>query len=296
MWSENRSCQGVIVVPFVIAMLTIVTLLGMLTEASLVLHARHKLADGAETALLSAANLYNTGSYTQTQLNDLVKSTYSSNNFMVGANTSLNFGQITSGILALTTSKTVTTFFLRTSLSLTSTVAVTIPQPVSSTTGMAPLAMLVGDFAVGTSSTSKQGANNPGDAGYSPGNFGALALGGSGASTYENNFTNGYSGTIAVGANLNVQTGNMAGGTRDAAAAHLANDPVVLVVLTNSFPTGSSGTISVVGVAAFKITSYGTGSHSGEVTGTFIKYKIAATGSSTQTAYGLYTKPKLLYY
>lgn len=293
--TNPKSCQGVIIVPFVISILTVVTLLGMLTEASLVLHARHKLANGAESAVLSAANLYNTGNYTQTQLNDLVKSTYSSNNFMVGANTSLDFGQISSGILALTTSKTVTTLFLKTSLSLTSTVAVSVPQPVSSTSGVAPLAMLVGDFGVGTSYTIKQGANNPGDPGYSPGNFGALALSGGGSIDYENDFKYGYSGTIAVGDNLNVKTGNMSGGTQDAAAYHIANDPVVLVVLTDVFPNGS-GTINVKGFAAFKITSYGTGSHSGEVTGTFIKYKIAATGSSSQTAYGLYTKPKLLYY
>lgn len=300
MWNEkmmnSRAAEsGVIVVPFVIAMVTIVTLLGMLTEGSLVLHARHKLTNGAESAALNAANLYNTGNYTQTQLNDLIKNTYSSNNFLDAANTSLNFGQINSGILALTTSKSVTTLFLKKSLTLQSTVAVDIPQPVSSTTGIAPLAMLAGDFGVGTSYTIKQGANNSGDPGYSPGNFGALALSGNGAADYENDFKYGYSGSIAVGQTLDVKTGNMSGGTQDGAAYRMANDPVVLVVLTNSFPNGS-GTITVVGFAAFKVTAYGTGSHSGEVTGTFIKYKIAATGSSSQTAYGLYTKPKLLYY
>lgn len=46
------------------------------------------------------------------------------------------------------------------------------------------------------------------------GNFGVLALGGSGASTYEQNLKYGYQNTIQVGDILETQTGNIAGKTK----------------------------------------------------------------------------------
>lgn len=46
------------------------------------------------------------------------------------------------------------------------------------------------------------------------GNFGVLALGGTGASTYEENLRNGYNSEIGTGDILGTQTGNIAGKTR----------------------------------------------------------------------------------
>lgn len=46
------------------------------------------------------------------------------------------------------------------------------------------------------------------------GNFGVLALGGSGAATYEDNLKYGYQGEIGLGDILNTETGNIAGKTR----------------------------------------------------------------------------------
>ncbi|QOR67505.1 Tad domain-containing protein [Cytobacillus suaedae] len=46
------------------------------------------------------------------------------------------------------------------------------------------------------------------------GNFGVLALGGSGAATYEDNLRNGYQQEVRVGDILNTETGNIAGKTR----------------------------------------------------------------------------------
>ncbi len=46
------------------------------------------------------------------------------------------------------------------------------------------------------------------------GNFGVLALGGSGAATYEDNLRNGYQQEVKVGDILNTETGNIAGKTR----------------------------------------------------------------------------------
>lgn len=52
------------------------------------------------------------------------------------------------------------------------------------------------------------------ETGVDTGNFGVLALGGPGASTYEDNLRDGYSAEISVGNVLETQTGNIAGKTR----------------------------------------------------------------------------------
>ncbi|MDP4162008.1 MAG: Tad domain-containing protein [Bacillota bacterium] len=50
--------------------------------------------------------------------------------------------------------------------------------------------------------------------GVEAGNFGVLALGGPGASTYEDNLRNGYQEEIKIGDLINTETGNIAGKTR----------------------------------------------------------------------------------
>jgi Flp pilus assembly protein TadG len=55
-----------------------------------------------------------------------------------------------------------------------------------------------------------------------PGNWGPLALGGSGASTFEANVENGYVGKVSIGDLLNTETGVMAGPTRSAFNARLS--------------------------------------------------------------------------
>jgi hypothetical protein len=51
---------------------------------------------------------------------------------------------------------------------------------------------------------------------YGPGNWGPLALGGSGASNFDSNVAHGYSGTATVGQMLTTETGQMAGPTQSA--------------------------------------------------------------------------------
>jgi Flp pilus assembly protein TadG len=62
-----------------------------------------------------------------------------------------------------------------------------------------PITLLQGDSAKGT---------------WGPGNWGALSLGGSGASNFENNVINGYDGTVSVGDLVSTETGEMTGPVR----------------------------------------------------------------------------------
>lgn len=59
----------------------------------------------------------------------------------------------------------------------------------------------------------------------SSGNFGVLALGGTGSATYEDNLKNGYRSTLSVGDIIDTQTGNISGKTRDSVQLRINECP-----------------------------------------------------------------------
>ncbi|WP_123043085.1 Tad domain-containing protein [Cohnella candidum] len=61
--------------------------------------------------------------------------------------------------------------------------------------------------------------------GVEAGYFGILALGGPGASTYENNLKYGYQSEIKLGDIIDTQTGNIAGKTREGVQLRIDSDP-----------------------------------------------------------------------
>lgn len=71
--------------------------------------------------------------------------------------------------------------------------------------GLRPYAVEDFDYQYGALITLKQGAGSS----YN-GNFGVVALGGTGSSVYENNALYGYEGEIAVGDDISTEPGNMA--------------------------------------------------------------------------------------
>lgn len=76
--------------------------------------------------------------------------------------------------------------------------------------GIRPFAVEYFPYTYGSRVVLKQGAGN----GYH-GNYGPVALGGSGASVFKANALYGYSGTLSVGDYIDTETGNMAGATND---------------------------------------------------------------------------------
>lgn len=83
--------------------------------------------------------------------------------------------------------------------------------PISGADGVVPLGILEYDFNFGQEYTLKVGAGDSVEGWY-----GALALGGPGASTYEENLTSGYPEIIRVGDIINLQTGNISNPTKRA--------------------------------------------------------------------------------
>jgi len=73
---------------------------------------------------------------------------------------------------------------------------------------------------------------------YGPGNWGPLALGGTGASNFASNLQYGYSGEISVGQLITTETGQMVGPTRAAFNARLAAG-------ADSYPSGTFANHSI---------------------------------------------------
>jgi hypothetical protein len=102
------------------------------------------------------------------------------------------------------------------------------------------------------------------------GYFGVLALGGTGASTYEDNLKYGYKNVIEVDDKIDTQTGNITGATRDGVQLRLNKDPyplwdytqpgtlpnrdsprILLIPVYERWPTDSTGQLKQIRVTGF---------------------------------------------
>lgn len=83
--------------------------------------------------------------------------------------------------------------------------------PVGGIRGAAPFAVVEQDFEYGVQYMLKFGAGSPDALGH--GNFGILALGGTGSKNYEENIREGYQGLLRVGDMVETEPGNKSGAT-----------------------------------------------------------------------------------
>lgn len=132
---------------------------------------------------------------------------------------------------------------------------------VSGMTGVVPLAIVEQELIKGQQYELKSFANSP----LGPGNFGALALGGSGASNFENNLREGYQGIIRIGDLLDTEPGNMSNPTKRAVTDRINQCDLACTYYSYSLgcsllvyipiikqPTGQGKQkVEVVGFAAF---------------------------------------------
>lgn len=171
--------------------------------------------------------------------------------------------------------------------------------------GVAPLGIKEQPLTIGQEYTLKIGAGSKDEPlGLGSGNFGALALGGPGASTYRNNLKYGYPGLLEVGDVVETQTGNISGPTRKAIKFRLAQPkpphcspdsrvrdcPRVLLVPVY-VPVESKGNqvkaVRVVGFAAFYVErAPGSGKES-RVTGRFVKTFHGGEASAAGSGFGI---------
>jgi len=162
--------------------------------------------------------------------------------------------------------------------------------PLAQVTGAMPLGVVWNSFAYGQTYTLKAGGGEGSD-----GNYGGLALGGNGASTYRANLEDGYQSPLAVGQQVETEPGNMAGPTEQGLSARVAagsgytwqtvplTSPAVVDVPIITQPGSGKTEVTVLGFAAFFLTSVDC---SGDVQGVFLQTVASGQFGSGQS-YGL---------
>lgn len=173
--------------------------------------------------------------------------------------------------------------------------------PITGARGVVPFGVGQGDYTVGEDVILKLGAGNP----DCHGSFGALRMGGNGASVYQDNIQNGSSDLIKIGDVINVETGNMSGPTSKGIAyrinqchhvpqcsihsyvegcSRICTVPLGIYSMDN----GSNKSFTVTGFAAFLIDEYVGNGKDNELHGSFIKYIAFGTSSEEAQDFGLY--------
>lgn len=161
--------------------------------------------------------------------------------------------------------------------------SVAIAGPLSSVKGVRPFGVEQQEFIYGETYALKSGGG-----GGTAGNYGAIALGGTGASNYRNNLINGFNTySLKVGDEIETETGNMAGATFDGISEILASDShvhgedlsqlqidcprLIKLPIVDSLSIEGRSTVTVVGFAAFFLDDVVKVNGKTEITGRFLK-------------------------
>jgi hypothetical protein len=168
------------------------------------------------------------------------------------------------------------------------------------TSGIRPLAIENQPLEFGNVYVLKEAAGDG-----TSGNYGALALGGSGSINFETKIINGYKGKLEKNQSVNTETGNMSGATRDGIAALLASCPhfpkctfdsfqpdcpkIITVVMIDSLSDLSGKSqVQITGFASFFLESVEfMGGHT-EILGRFVKTVDRGEMSEDQPDTGVY--------
>lgn len=179
-------------------------------------------------------------------------------------------------------------------------------SPIIKAAHIMPWGIVKQNFIYGQTYQLKEGAGS----GYN-GNYGALALGGTGASVYRNNIENGYSGVVQVGDWLTTEPGNMSGPTSQGVSYRVGLDPsatfdtvqkgserIVTVPIISELGDNGRTEVQIVGFAAFFLEGVGGQGNNNYVYGKFLEmtipgdiYKNESYGTITSDVakgYGLY--------
>lgn len=174
--------------------------------------------------------------------------------------------------------------------------AVAAIRPITGVSGVAPFGVAKQQFVYGQTYTLKDGAGD----GYS-GNYGALALGGNGASLYRDNIEDGYSGQLRVGDWVSTEPGNMSGPTNKGVDYRISLDPaatfatvqkgsprILIVPVIDSLDVNGRSQVQIVGFAAFFLEGVGGSGNKNYVMGKFMQMVIPGDTGTGATTYGLY--------
>lgn len=177
--------------------------------------------------------------------------------------------------------------------------AVAIAGSISSMKGVRPLGVEMQEFVFGQTYTLKEGGGDG-----TTGNYGALALGGTGSSNYRNNLIFGYHGhALKVGDYVDTETGNMQGSTFDGVSEIINSDShvhsedltklemdcprLIKIPVIDSLSVAGRTNVQIVGFAAFFLDDVSKINGKTTITGRFIKIIGEGTVDENGSGYGL---------
>lgn len=162
--------------------------------------------------------------------------------------------------------------------------AAAVVGAVSGCTGVIPVGVPWQDFEFGQTVILKHDAHSGQN---QQGNFGALALGGTGANNYRNNLKYGYQGMLRVGDQVYTEPGNMAGPTRDGLKYRLQqagsgaglkwyehDARIAIVPIIDSLDVNGRDLVTIVGFAAFYLEDVEASGNQATIKGRFIRHLI----------------------
>ena len=172
---------------------------------------------------------------------------------------------------------------------------------------MVPFGIEKQDLVFGELYTLKAGASSgPGE---HPGNFGALALGGCGASVYRENINYGYDGILRVGDWIWTEPGNMSGPTTQGVDFRLAGHEdetyddhpdssprIVIAPVLDEFDCSGKCQVQIVGFAAFFLEGVGGQGQNNYVYGRFLHFITEGEIGDGENPYGLSVMEMTDYY
>lgn len=285
----------------IILLLSITVILALMTitaDAGLLYLERIKLQNTVDSAALAAVSAYEEGQ--EKMLEEGRK--YAALNGVQPNELAINI-RADRRKVTVTASRSVPLYFARLFSIPSADVAVkaaAVTGPVTAIKGIRPFAIEEQEFIYGNTYTLKNGGG-----GGTSGNYGAIALGGTGSSNYRNNLKNGYNGhVVKKGDFIETETGNMDGSTFDGISDILGSDlsehsedlsqleqdcpRLIMIPVIDSFNVEGRSTVKVVGFAAFFLDDVVKVNGKTEITGRFVKCMSEGVIDENGVGYGLF--------
>jgi len=311
----RASKRGQMAVAMLMVMIPLLSLIGLGTDLGLLFFHWGILQKGADAAVLAGAGyLPNHPSTAQTKA-----TSYATQNGLKNSEIVSNTVAADNMSITMTTSRTVPYYFLQlvgvSSGTVKPMAKAGIQQNTEGARGLIPVGLPCTatncSYTAGTLYHLVQaGTNgNGGSWNVGPGNWGRLALGGSGATQFLNNLISGYQGSINVGNQVNAETGQVNGPTAEGInvarvnagvaingtvtnptlASVPAYDPRLVAVPLIDFTgaTGSSVQVTVMGFAMMWLDSYTSKGANKTLNAYFLGTVPLTSVASTVTTFGL---------
>lgn len=282
MWKKE---EGIALVLVALAFPVFLVLLGLVVDVGYLYYQRVRLINTVDAAALAGVQELPYSSYEAHQ----VAREYTLMNHPLVRNLSTQVDDTASQI-EVTVQLAAPVFFLRILGIEEVTLSARSKAQVGSISGynnVVPLGVVQQHFQFGQQYYLKLGTGEEGD--NQQGNFGAVALGGRGASTYLDNLVNGYRDWVRVGDLIFTETGNMAGPTIQGISTRISQGTstsfltatihcprVVIVPIVHTLDVPGRKEVEVVGFAAFYLEDQISGKDT-YIVGRFMELALDAT-------------------